>query len=304
MQPDISVNLGGIAMRNPVTVASGTFGYGPEYADLVDLNSLGAIIVKGICMQPHEGNPPPRTAEVPGGMLNAIGLPGPGVQGFADKYLPFLGNYDVPVIVNIWGRTVDEYGEVAARLEQEPGVHGLEINVSCPNIEEGSRAFGTRHDMFCRVVERVRSQTTKPIIPKLAPQVTSITEFAMAAEQCGADAVSLINSIPAMAIDIETRRPRLANRVGGLTGPAVHPVAVKMVWETASAVKLPVLAMGGISEPADAIEFLIAGATAVAVGTANFIDPATSARIIAGITDYMCRHHMRNMTALTGSIVL
>jgi len=304
MQPDMRVDLGGIPMRNPVTVASGTFGYGPEYADLVDLESLGAITVKGICLLPHQGNPPPRTVEVPGGLINAIGLPGPGVEGFIETYLPFLRRHDVPVIVNIWGRTIEEYGEVAARLNEEPGVHGLEINVSCPNIKEGSKAFGTQRDMFCRVVDLVRARTTKPIIPKLAPQVTSVTAFAMAAEQCGADALSLINSIPAMAIDVETRRPILGNVTGGLTGPAIHPVAVKMVWETASAVKIPILAMGGISQPKEALEFLIAGATAVAVGTATFIDPATALRVIEGVSEYLCRHQMRHMGELTGSLVL
>ena len=300
--PDLSVRLGSLVLRNPVMVASGTFGYGPEYADLVDLNRLGAMVVKGIRLDATRGNPTPRTVEVASGLINAIGLPGPGVEGFVREYMPFLRRYHVPVIVNIWGRSVDEYGEVAARLGAVEGVHALEINVSCPNIKEGSKAFGLNLDMFRRVVDRVRAKTRLPIVPKLAPNVSDITVFARAAEECGADAVSLINSIPAMAVDVETRRPRLAHVTGGLTGPAIRPIALKLVWEAARAVKIPVVAMGGICTAADALEFIIVGATAVAVGTANFVHPPTALEVADGIRDYLARHGLRSVDELRGTL--
>lgn len=300
--PDLTIRLGSLTLRNPVMVASGTFGYGPEYADLVDLASLGAIVVKGVCLEATFGNPTPRTAATASGLINAIGLPGPGVEGFVREHLPFLRRVPTPVIVNIWGHTVEEYGDVAARLDAVDGVHALEINVSCPNIREGSRAFGTRLDTFRRVVECVRAATSKPIMPKLAPNVSDIAAFARAAEECGADAISLINSMPAMAVDIETRRPKLANVTGGLTGPAIHPIAVKLVWEAARAVRIPVVGMGGIVGPVDAIEFMIVGASAVAVGTANFVDPRTAARVVEGIADYLRRHGMRSVAELIGSL--
>jgi dihydroorotate dehydrogenase (NAD+) catalytic subunit len=270
-------------MRNPVMVASGTFGYGPEYADLVDLNRLGAIVVKGISPGPVRGNPPPRTIEVASGLINAIGLQNPGVQGFLDEYLPFLRRFDVPVIVNIWGRSVEEYVEVARRLDGVAGVAGLEVNLSCPNIKEGSGLFSSSLDLFRRVIETVRSSTRLPLIPKLAPDIANIAAFAKAAESSGADAISLINSIPALAIDVEQRRPRLGNVTGGLSGPAIRPIAVKMVWEAARAVRIPVVGIGGISCAADALEFIIAGAAAVAVGTASFADPSTAVRVTEGI---------------------
>ncbi len=300
--PDLSARIGSLSLRNPVMVASGTFGYGPEYAELVDLERLGAIVVKGICLEPTRGNPPPRTVETPSGLINAIGLPGPGLEGFVREYLPFLRSVPTPVIVNIWGRTVEEYGEVAARLDATDGVHALEINVSCPNIREGSHAFGVRLDSFRRVVETVRARASKPIIPKLAPNVSDIAAFARAAEECGADAISLINSVPAMAVDIETRRPKLANVIGGLTGPAIHPIAVKLVWEAAGAVRIPTIAMGGIVSPADAIEFLIVGAAAVAVGTATFVEPRTAHAVVDGIREYLVRHGLRSVAELTGSL--
>jgi dihydroorotate dehydrogenase (NAD+) catalytic subunit len=283
-------------------VASGTFGYGPEYADLVDLASLGAIVVKGIRSDPTVGNPTPRTVETASGLINAIGLPGPGVDGFVREYMPFLRTIPTPVIVNIWGRTVEEYGDVARRLDAVDGVHALEVNVSCPNIKEGSKAFGTNVDMFRRVIDTVRAATKRPVIPKLAPNVSDIATFAAAAEACGADAISLINSIPAMAVDIETRRPKLGNVTGGLTGPAIHPIAVKLVWEAAKAVKIPVIAMGGIRDAADAIEFILVGATAVAVGTANFVDPGAAAGVIDGIRGYLERHGLDSVDALRGTI--
>jgi dihydroorotate dehydrogenase (NAD+) catalytic subunit len=300
--PSLAVNLGGIHMANPVAVASGTFGYGREYAGLVDLRRLGAITVKGIKRDPWPGNPLPRHVEVPGGMVNAIGLQGPGVEGFVAEYLPFLRGSGVPVIVNIWGAGVDEYGEVAARLDGVPGIAGIELNVSCPNVKEGGAAFGTDARVMAGLVTAVRRRTRLPLLTKLAPNVPNIALFARAAAEAGSDALSLINTIPAMVIDIETRRPVLANKVGGLSGPAIHPVAVKLVWEAAQAVRIPILAMGGITGPDQAIEFMIAGATAVAVGTANFIDPSTPLRVIDGITAYLKRHRLVSAAELTGSI--
>lgn len=302
--PDLCVNLGRLELSNPVMVASGTFGYGPEYADLVDLNRLGAIVVKGICLEPHRGNPVPRTVETASGMINAIGLPGPGVAGFVREYMPFLRRFRTAVIVNIWGRTVEEYAEVARRFDGVEGIAALEVNVSCPNIKEGSKAFGTNLDSFRRVVEAVRAGTRLPVIPKLAPNVADIGMFARAAEECGADAVSLINSIPAMAIDVETRRPKIGNVTGGLSGPAIHPIAVKLVWEAARAVSIPVVAMGGISCANDALEFIIAGAAAVAVGTANFVDPTTAAGVVDGIRAYLVRHGLASVNDLRGTVRL
>ena len=300
--PNLAVNVGGIAMKNPVTVASGTFGYGVEYADWIDISRLGAITVKGIRLEAWPGNPLPRHAEVAGGMVNAIGLQGPGVAGFIAQYMPKLRTYNVPVIVNIWGTTVEEYAEVAARLSDAEGIAGLEINVSCPNLKTGGSSFGTDPATLATVVAAVRKRTTLPVIPKLAPNVPAMGPFARAAVEAGADALALINTLPAMVIDIESRRPVLANKVGGLSGAAIHPVAVKHVYDAAQAVKVPIIAMGGIWEAHDAIEFMIAGATAVAVGTANFIDPKTSLRVIDGIRDYLIRHRLGSATQLTGSV--
>ncbi len=300
--PDLRVNLAGIAMKNPVTVASGTFGYGPEYADLVDLNRLGAIVVKGVSLNACPGNPLPRIHETPSGMMNAIGLQNPGAPAFIKTYLPFLANYDVPVIVNIWGRTIEDYEGVAELFEDEAGVAGLELNVSCPNIKEGGNSFGTHLDLFAQVVSAVRKKTTRPLLVKLSPNVPDITVFAKAAEQAGADGLSLINTLPAMAIDVETRRPRLANVVGGLSGPAIHPVAVKLVWEAARAVHIPIVGMGGVLDPEDALEFIIAGASAVAVGTATFHEPTTVLRIISGIEEYLLRHNLKSIAELRGTL--
>ena len=303
-EPDLSVEIAGIRMKNPVMVASGTFGYGPEYHELIDLNRLGAIVVKGIRIDPWPGNEPSRMVEVPGGLVNAIGLQGPGAAGFIETYLPFLRNFDVPVIVNIWGRTLEEYGEVAAAFEGVDGIAGLELNISCPNVKEGGIAFGTNPKMTARVVRYVRERTTLPLITKLSPNVPSIGEFAGIAEAEGSDALALINTLPAMVIDIESRKPVLSNVIGGLSGPAIHPVAVKLVWEAAQVVDIPIIGMGGITEAADAVEFMIAGASAVAVGTANFIDPQASLTVIDGIGDYMRRHNMSAVSRLTGSVVL
>lgn len=302
-KPDLRINVAGIAMKNPVTVASGTFGYGPEYADLIDLNLLGAIVVKGISLNPCNGNPLPRIHETASGMMNAIGLQNPGVEAFKKSYLPFLKRYDLPVIVNVWGRTIDEYEEVSKAFNYEDGVAGLELNVSCPNIKEGGNSFGTHIDLFKQVVSVVRNATTKPLLVKLSPNVPDITLFAREAEQCGADGLSLINTIPALAIDIETRRPKLANITGGLSGPAIHPVAVKLVWEAARSVHIPVIGMGGILGPADAIEFIIAGASAVAVGTATFHDPTTVLRVIDGIEQYMIRHNLESLSQFRGTLI-
>jgi dihydroorotate dehydrogenase (NAD+) catalytic subunit len=301
-KPNLEIKIGSMTMKNPVTVASGTFGYGPEYADLVDLNRLGAITVKGICPEEHIGNSTPRTFETRGGMLNAIGLPGPGAQGFIDKYIPFLRQYDVPVIVNIWGKSMEDYGRVVELLDSEDTVSAYEINLSCPNVKEGGSAFGTDTDSFSRVVELVRNKTQKPIIPKLAPNVSDIGAFAKAAEDCGADAVAIMNSYPAMAINIETLEPELANRSGGLSGPAIKPIAIKLVWDAARAVQIPIIGMGGIFEAEDAIEFMIAGATAVAVGTANFIDPSTVIRVIDGIEKYLIDKSCDSVTEIVGTV--
>ncbi len=288
-------------MKNPVMVASGTFGYGPEYAELVDLSQLGALVVKGIAWEPTRGNENPRTAETASGLLNAIGLPNPGAEGFVREYMPFLRQHDVPVIVNIWGRTVEEYVRVAEYFEGIEGVAALEVNVSCPNIKEGSAVFGTDLDLFRRVLDAVRSATALTLIPKLAPNVAAIADFAKAAEASGADALSLINSVPALAVDVETRRPKLANVTGGLTGPAIHPLAVKLVWDAARAVRIPVIGIGGIATPEDALEFLIVGAHAVAVGTASFTEPRTAVRVVEGIDDYLQRHNMASVQALVGT---
>ena len=301
---DLAVNLGGIRMANPVTVASGTFGYGKEYADLVDISKLGAITVKGIRLQPWQGNALPRHVEVPGGMINAIGLQGPGVEGFIRDYMPFLQKVGVPVIVNIWGTSTEEYAEVARHLSDVPGVSGLDLNISCPNVKEGGHAFGTDPKTVATLVAAVRAATKLPLLPKLAPNVPDIKLFVRAAQESGADAISMINTIPAMAIDIETRKPILANKVGGLSGSPIHPVAVKLVYEAAQVATVPILAMGGIMEPCHAIELMIAGATAVAVGTANFIDPSTPLRVIDGIAAYLEKHQMSSVAQLTKSIVV
>jgi dihydroorotate dehydrogenase (NAD+) catalytic subunit len=301
-QPRLETMIGRISMKNPVMVASGTFGYGPEYAEFIDVEQLGALVVKGVSVEPWEGNRPPRMVEVPGGLVNAIGLQNPGFNGFMKTYMPFLRTLTVPVIVNIWGRTLEEYGQIAALFEKADGVAGLELNVSCPNIKEGGIAFGTDPLMLERVVDLVRKQTTRTLIVKLSPNVTRIADFARMAEAGGADALSLMNTYPAMVIDIETRRPVLANVTGGLSGPAIHPIAVKLVYEAAKAVKIPIIGMGGIREAAEAIEFLIAGARAVAVGTANFTDPATALRVADGIRAYLVRKKLDSVSELVGTV--
>ena len=286
-------------MKNPVTVASGTFGYGEEYAALADISRLGAVTVKGIRKEPCEGNPVPRIHEVPGGMLNAIGLQGPGAKAFIADYLPFLRAKKVPVIVNIWGTSVEGYAETAAEFEGAEGVDALEINVSCPNVKHGGASFGSDPALVATVVAAVRKAApSQTLITKLAPNVPDIKTFVRAAEDAGTDALAISNTIPAMAIDIEARRHVLANKTGGLSGAAIHPAAVKLVWDASRVAQTPIIGMGGIFTPADAIEFLCAGATAVAVGTANFIDPLTPFKVLEGIADYMRRHNLRNVAEI------
>ena len=286
--------------------ASGTFGYGKEYHEYFDIAELGAVVVKGIRMEPSHGNPTPRIAETAGGMLNAIGLQGPGVEKFlhGEDYMPFLRSTGATVIVNIWGKTLEEYGEVAARLEAESeGIAALEINISCPNVKHGGAAFGTDIKLASEVVALVRKSTKLPLITKLSPNVGNIADFARAVEAVGSDMVSLINTFTGMAIDVETRRPRLANLTGGLSGPAVKPVAVRMVYDVSRAVKIPVIGMGGICNGLDAVEFMLAGASAVAVGTATFVDPMASMKVIDGIRDYMERHNISAVSELVGAMV-
>jgi len=299
---NLSVKIGKMRMQNPVTVASGTFGYGEEYSRLIDLNQLGAVTVKGIRLNPVRGNPTPRTAEVASGMLNAIGLQGPGVDGFIKKYWPFLRELKVPTIINIWGTTVEEYAEVAQRFDALGGVGALELNVSCPNIKEGGAQFGTDMKLLGQVVAACRRATRLPLITKMSPNVVRILPFVKVAADAGSDAVSIMNSYPAMAIDIETRRPKLANVIGGLTGPCIKPIAIKLVWEAAQAVKIPVIGMGGIQNAADAIEFMMAGATAVAVGTANFYEPQTPLQVIAGIRNFMKRKQIGDVSEMIRSV--
>ena len=299
---NLSVKIGALTLQNPVTVASGTFGYGIEYSQLVDLNQLGAVVVKGIRLGPVRGNPTPRTVEVTSGLINAIGLQGPGVDGFIRKYWPFLKELKVPTLINIWGTTVDEYAEVARRFDALGGVGALELNVSCPNIKEGGAQFGTDVKLLSQVVTACRKATKLPLITKMSPNVVSIAPYAQAAEAAGSDALSIMNSFPAMAIDIETRKPRLANVTGGLTGPCIKPIAIKLVWEAAKAVKIPIIGMGGIQTAADAIEFLLAGATAIAVGTANFYEPQTALQIIEGLRQYLEKNRIQDLRELTGRV--
>ena len=299
---NLAVKLGPLRLQNPVAVASGTFGYGVEYSQLIDINQLGAVVVKGIRLGPVRGNPMPRTVEVTSGLINAIGLQGPGVDGFIAKYWPFLKGLKVPTIINIWGTTVEEYAEVARRFDALGGVGALELNVSCPNIKEGGAQFGTDVKLLGQVVAACRKATTLPLITKMSPNVVSIAPYARAAEAAGSDALSIMNSFPAMAIDIESGRPKLANVTGGLTGPCIKPIAIKLVWEAAKAVKIPIIGMGGIQTAADAIEFLLAGATAVAVGTANFYEPQTALQVIAGLRQYLADKGIEDVRELVGSV--
>jgi dihydroorotate dehydrogenase (NAD+) catalytic subunit len=299
---DLSVHIGSLTLKNPIIAASGCFGYGVEYADVVDLESLGGIAVKGLFLAEREGHPAPRIVETPAGMLNAIGLQGIGVRRFIDEKLPELRARKALVIVNICGTTLDEYVELARILSDAEGVAALELNISCPNIKEGGITFGCSLRGTFDVVSAVRKVTRLPILPKLTPNVTDVASFARAAEEAGADAVSLVNTFLAMVIDVETRRPKISNVVGGLSGPAIRPIAVRMVYECRQTVKIPIVGMGGIADARDALEFMIAGAAAVQVGTANFVDPFIWPKLLDGIRDYMRRHEIARIADLVGTV--
>jgi dihydroorotate dehydrogenase (NAD+) catalytic subunit len=299
---DLSVRIGSLTLANPVMSASGCFGYGVEYAGVVDLASLGAVVVKGLFLKEREGHRAPRIVETPAGMINAIGLQGIGVHRFVSEKLPELRKLGAAVVVNVCGTTVDEYAEVSRILSDAEGVHAIELNISCPNIKEGGIQFGCSLHGTHDVVAAVRKVTSLPLIPKLTPNVTDPASFARAAEEAGADAVSLVNTVLALAIDVETRRPKISNGMGGLSGPAIRPIAVRMVYECRKAVKIPVVGMGGIMDARDALEFIIAGATAVQVGTAAFVDPAVFGKVIDGIRQYSQRHGISRVEDLVGSV--
>jgi len=300
---DIStkVNLCGVELKNPVMVASGTFGSGEEYSEFVDLNRLGAVVTKGVANIPWPGNPTPRVAEVYGGMLNAVGLQNPGIDVFCNRDIPFLKNYDTKIIVNVCGKSTSDYLEVVERLADEP-VDMLEINISCPNVKEGGIAFGQDPKLVEQITSDIKKIAKQPVIMKLSPNVTDITEMARAAEAGGADCLSLINTLTGMKIDIDRRTFVLANKTGGMSGPAIHPIAVRMVYQTAQAVKLPLIGMGGIASANDAIEMILAGATAVSVGTANFVDPCTTIKVVEGIEAYMRKYGVKDINELVGAV--
>jgi dihydroorotate dehydrogenase (NAD+) catalytic subunit len=297
---DLSVQIGPLTLRNPLIAASGCFGYGVEYADLIDLASLGGVAVKGLFLAEREGHPAPRIVETPSGMLNAIGLQGIGVHRFIDEKLPELRARRATVIVNICGTTLDEYVELARILSDADGVAALELNISCPNIKEGGITFGCSLNGTFDVVSAVRKVTRLPVIPKLTPNVTDVASFARAAEQAGADAVSLVNTFLAMVIDVETRRPKISNVVGGLSGPAIRPIAIRMVYECRQVVKVPIIGMGGIADARDAIEFMIAGASAVQVGTASFVDPRASIRVLAEVRQWCAERGVTSLSEVIG----
>ena len=295
------VNLAGIKMKNPITVASGTFGYGREFAEYIDLNKLGGIVTKGTSLKPRPGNKPPRVCETPAGMLNAIGLQNPGVEHFINEDLPWLRKFNTAVIVNACGSTVEDYVELC-KILNKTDIDGVELNLSCPNVKEGCLAFGTTYEGVKNVTSQVRKVLDKPLIVKLSPNVTDITQPAKAAQDAGADGVSLINTLLGMSIDIDKRRPMLANNTGGLSGPAVKPVAVRMVYQVAQAVDIPILGLGGIVTGDDAIEFMLAGATAVSIGTGNFISPEVSVDAVKGIEDYMRRYGIEDINDIIGKV--
>jgi len=299
---DLSVNIGGIKLKNPVMTASGTFGYAREFENLIDLNRLGAIITKGLSLKPSMGNPPPRIVETPCGMLNAIGLENVGLVLFVQDKLQFLKQLSTPVIINIYGKDVREYAELASRIDDIEEIAGIEVNISCPNVKAGGVAFGTDPDEAFKVVKAVRNNTGKPLMVKLTPNVTDITLIARSVEDAGADSISLINTITGMAIDIETRRPKLANITGGLSGPAIKPIALRMVWQVVQKVKIPVIGVGGIMTAEDALEFLIAGAAAVQVGTASLINPRATVDIIEGIEAFLIKRNIPRLTDIIGTL--
>ena len=299
---DLSVNIGGIKLKNPVMTASGTFGYASEFKNLIDLNRLGAVIVKGLSLKPSMGNPPPRIVETPCGMLNAIGLENVGLASFIEEKLLFLKQLSTPIIINIYGKNAREYAELASRINDIKEIAGIEVNISCPNVKAGGAAFGTDPDAACKIVKAVRDNTGKPLMVKLTPNVTDITLIARSVEDAGADSISLINTITGMAIDIETRRPKLANITGGLSGPAIKPIALRMVWQVVQKVKIPVIGVGGIMTAEDALEFLIAGAAAVQVGTANLINPHATIDIIEGIEAFLIKRNIPRLTEIIGTL--
>jgi len=299
---DLNVTLGKLKLKNPVMTASGTFGYGREFSEFIDLDRLGAIVVKGISLKPMKGNPAPRICETPCGMLNAIGLQNPGLKGFLKEQLPFLINLKTKIIVNILGNSIDEYIELAEELEA-CGIHAIELNVSCPNVKKGGILFGTDPGLFEELISRVRKRVRLTLITKLSPNVTDITLFAKIAENAGSDVLSLINTVTGMSIDIRTRRPGLANITGGLSGPAIRPVAVRMVWQCYNAVSIPIIGMGGIMSAEDAIEFILAGASGIAVGTGNFINPVTTMDILQGMQSYMAEHKIQSLNELIGGVI-
>jgi dihydroorotate dehydrogenase (NAD+) catalytic subunit len=301
-KPDMKVNIGGMELQNPVLTASGTFGYAREFDHLIDLNRLGGIVVKGLSLRPTKGNPPPRIVETACGMINAIGLENVGIEGFITEKLPFLQDLFPPVIVNIYGQLEDDYRQLAARIDEVAAIDGIEVNISCPNVKAGGMAFGVDPRAAFSVIRAVREQTSKPVIVKLSPNVTDITEIATAVEEAGADCLSLINTISAMAVDIETRRPKIANIVGGLSGPAIKPVALRMVWQVAQKSKIPIIGIGGIMAAQDALEFLIAGATAIQVGTANFVNPHATTDIIDGIEAFLVEKDIPSVKDIVGTL--
>lgn len=296
------VTIAGVEFKNPVMTASGTFGSGMEYSDFVDLNKLGAVVTKGVANVPWPGNPTPRVAETYGGMLNAIGLQNPGIDVFIERDLAFLKNYDTKVIVNVCGKSVEDYIEVVEKLGDQDNVAMLEINVSCPNVKEGAIAFGQKADALMHITSEIKKKAKQPVIMKLSPNVTDITEMAKAAEAAGADAISLINTITGMKIDINRMKFALANKTGGLSGPAIKPVAVRMVYQAANAVKIPIIGMGGIASAEDALEFIMAGATAVSVGAMNFVNPYTTVETIEGIESFMKKNQVEDINSLIGCV--
>ena len=301
----LKVEIAGIKLKNPVMTASGTFGYGQEYASFIDLNRLGAVILKGITLKPKVGNPPPRIIETPSGMLNAIGLQNVGVEILIKEKLSYLQKFDTPVIINISGDTIEEYIELARRLgevSKEMGITGLEVNISCPNVKNGGMTWGTNAKATYKIVNSIRKVTTLPLIVKLTPNVTDIKIIAQAAEEAGADALSLINTLMGMAVDIDSRKPKLANISGGLSGPAVKPVALWLVWQVFQTVNIPIIGIGGIIKVEDALEFIIAGARAIEIGTANFINPNITIEIIEGIKKYLIKNNIKNVNELVGSM--
>jgi dihydroorotate dehydrogenase (NAD+) catalytic subunit len=301
-KPNLKIKLDAIELQNPVMSASGTFGYAREFEDLVDLDRLGAIIVKGLSLEPTKGNPPPRIVETPCGMLNAIGLENVGIDVFEKQKLPFLQTLSAPIFANIYGTSIEEYAELAKRVDELEAISGVEVNISCPNVKAGGMAFGADPDSAFRVVKAVRKETRKHVIVKLSPNVTDITIIARSAEDAGADSLSLINTITGMAIDIETRRPKIANITGGLSGPAIKPVALRMVWQVVQTVKIPVIGIGGIMTAKDALEFIIAGATAVQIGTANFFNPRTTTEIIDEIGNFLAQKNIASVTDIIGTL--